>query len=665
MKRAFALLLLVLAAAPLGALTVDEILSAPFCYALTAAKERIAWIANDGGARNVWTAEAPKFEARRLTRFTGDDGVDLGELTISDDGQWIAFTRGGDLEVGGENPNPAGAASTPPQEVWTVSLHDGTVREIGEGSEPRISGSRVAFVAKKQLMLAPLDGSAKPVALLAASGTRTHLRWSPDGTKIAFVAPRREHAFVGVVDVAAKEVRYLDPSVDHDVAPAWSPDSKQIAFLRIPSREELFIFAPERSGRPWSIRIADAATGKGRELWRADAGRGSVFHGTADDDALFWAGDRLVFPGEKDGWTHLYSIALRGASSGGAPQLLTPGDGEVENVFSDGKALVYSTNIGDIDRRHIFKDGAAVTSGKTIEWSPVIAGGRIVYLQSDWTHPGVPTLHGGQALMPVPRFDFVQPQPVVFPASDGLPIHGQLFLPRGGAARHPAIVFFHGGSRRQMLLGWHYMDYYANAYAMNQYLASLGYVVLAVNYRSGIGYGMEFREALNYGTRGASEQNDVTGAALYLRTRADVDPKRIGAWGGSYGGYLTAFALAKSSELYAAGVDIHGVHDWNSEIKVWAPAYDPAKNEAMARLAWQSSPLAYVDTWRSPVLLIQGDDDRNVAFSETIHLAEALRKRDVPVEILVLPDEVHDFLLHRSWVAVYEATAKFFNDRLK
>jgi dipeptidyl aminopeptidase/acylaminoacyl peptidase len=216
-----------------------------------------------------------------------------------------------------------------------------------------------------------------------------------------------------------------------------------------------------------------------------------------------------------------------------------------------------------------------------------------------------------------------------------------------------------------MLLGWHYMDYYANAYALNQVLASRGYVVLSVNYRSGIGYGMEFREALNYGTRGASEVNDVQGAALYLRSRPDVDPKRIGAWGGSYGGYLTAFALAKSSDLYAAGVDIHGVHDWNNEIKVWAPAYDPSKNEELARLAWRSSPLAYVDTWRSPVLLIQGDDDRNVAFTETIHLAEELRKRDAPVELLVLPDEVHDFLLHRSWVAVYEATSKFFDARLK
>jgi dipeptidyl aminopeptidase/acylaminoacyl peptidase len=669
MKRAAALLLFLIAA-PLGAFTIEEILGAPFSYELIASKGRIAWATNDRGARNVWTAEGPKFEPRQLTKFSGDDGVDLGELTFSADGQWIAFTRGGDLETNGESPNPASAAQTPPQEVWMISLRDGSTRKIAEGSGPRIFGSRVAFVAKKQLMLAPLDGSAKPEALIAATGVRHTLRWSPDGTKIAFVAPRKEHGFVGVVDVAAKSVRYLDPSVDRDVGPLWSPDSKQVAFLRIPACAEILAFAPQRSGRPWSIRIADAATGKGRELWRADEGEGSVFRGTESDDALHWLGDRLVFPWEKDGWTHLYSVAV----SGGTPKLLTPGDFEVEHVSSDGRSIVYSSNEGDIDRRHIWKDGAALTSGKSIEWDPVIVDEKTVaFFQSDATHPGQPVvLRGGQALLPVlgregqARVPVLhEPQAVVFPASDGLPIHGQLFLPRGGAARHPAVVFFHGGSRRQMLLGWHYMDYYANAYALNQYLASRGYVVLSVNYRSGIGYGMEFREALSYGTRGASEVADVTGAALYLRTRADVDPKRIGAWGGSYGGYLVAFALAKSSELYAAGVDIHGVHDWNSEIKLWAPSWDPAKNEELGRLAWQSSPLAYVDSWRSPVLLIQGDDDRNVAFTETIHLAEELRKRNVDVELMVLPDEVHDFLLHRSWIAVYQAVSDYFDRKLR
>ncbi len=115
-----------------------------------------------------------------------------------------------------------------------------------------------------------------------------------------------------------------------------------------------------------------------------------------------------------------------------------------------------------------------------------------------------------------PSSQLVEPQPVMLAAADGLKLHGQIFLPAHADAdvRHPAVVFFHGGSRRQMLLGWHYMQYYHNAYALNQYLASRGYIVLSVNYRSGIGYGMEFREALNYGATGASEFNDVQGAGL-------------------------------------------------------------------------------------------------------------------------------------------------------
>lgn len=229
--------------------------------------------------------------------------------------------------------------------------------------------------------------------------------------------------------------------------------------------------------------------------------------------------------------------------------------------------------------------------------------------------------------------------------------------------RHPALLFFHGGSHRQMLLGWHYMEYYNHAYAMNQYLASRGYVVLAVNYRSGIGYGLRFREAPAQGAAGASEFNDVLGAGLYLRSRPDVDPARIGLWGGSYGGYLTALGLARASDLFAAGVDLHGVHDWNEGIRNFIPDYHPTPEQE--RLAFESSPMAWLDTWRSPVLLIQGDDDRNVFFSQTIKLTEALRERKVHVEDLVLPDEIHDFLRNASWLAAYHAAVEFFDREMQ
>ena len=265
-----------------------------------------------------------------------------------------------------------------------------------------------------------------------------------------------------------------------------------------------------------------------------------------------------------------------------------------------------------------------------------------------------------------PAAKLVVPQQVIFSAADGMQIHGQLFLPAsaGDGKKHPALVFFHGGSRREMLLGWHYMDYYSDAYGMNQYLASLGYIVLSANYRSGIGYGLNFREALNYGAAGASEFNDVMGAGLYLRSRADVDGAHIGAWGGSYGGFLTAMALARASDLFAAGVDMHGVHDWVLELGNWDANYNPNADQQASRIAWESSPLAYVKTWTSPVLLIQGDDDRNVQFANTVRLAAALRAQGTPFEEHVFPDEIHGFLLERDWIEAYTLEADFFNRKL-
>jgi dipeptidyl aminopeptidase/acylaminoacyl peptidase len=227
------------------------------------------------------------------------------------------------------------------------------------------------------------------------------------------------------------------------------------------------------------------------------------------------------------------------------------------------------------------------------------------------------------------------------------------------------VVFFHGGSRRQMLLGWHYMFYYHQAYGFNQYLASKGYIVLTVNYRSGVGYGLDFREAKDYGPNGASEYNDVIGAGLYLQGRGDVDARRIGLWGGSYGGYLTALGLARASDMFAAGVDLHGVHDWNLEIRNAWPEYERQKQEETARIAFESSPMSSVGSWRSPVLLIQGDDDRNVVFSQTVILAEALRKEKVHFEQMVIPDEIHDFLVHDHWLQVYHAADRFLGRYLK
>jgi dipeptidyl aminopeptidase/acylaminoacyl peptidase len=418
--------------------------------------------------------------------------------------------------------------------------------------------------------------------------------------------------------------------------------------------------------------VANVTDGAGGQVWMAQPGAGSVFRAVVAEDQLVWtSGNRIVFPWERDGWTHLYSVA----AEGGAATLLTPGEFEVEHVSysQDASEIVYSSNQGDIDRRHIWRvatDGgrapATITSGAGLEWSPVLVTGGLAYLCADARGPARAAIQLGSASREMapetipadfPTDDLVVPQQVIYSASDGMPVHGQLFLPPAGAPgkKHAAVVFMHGGSRRQMLLGWHYMDYYNNAYAMNQYLASQGYVVLSINYRSGTGYGLNFREAVNYGATGASEFHDVEGAGLYLRTRADVDPARIGLWGGSYGGYLTALGLSRASSLFAAGVDFHGVHDWSTRLTA---------NTDAARTALESSPMASVRTWRSPVLLIHGDDDRNVNFSETVTLANALRQQGVYFEQLILPDEIHGFLRHASWLRGYHAAADFLRRKL-
>jgi dipeptidyl aminopeptidase/acylaminoacyl peptidase len=256
---------------------------------------------------------------------------------------------------------------------------------------------------------------------------------------------------------------------------------------------------------------------------------------------------------------------------------------------------------------------------------------------------------------------------VAFKAADGTTVHGQLFARNDGGSAKPGIIFVHGGPPRQMLLGWHYMGYYSNAYAVNQYLANHGFVVLSVNYRLGIGYGRKFHQPEHAGPAGAAEYQDVLAGAKFLQHQQGVDPGRIGIWGGSYGGYLTGLALARNSDIFKAGVDLHGVHDWSHLRDYIAKPdvrFEQGDRDAAIKLAWTSSPDAGIDQWKSPVLLIQGDDDRNVEFQQTVDLARRLAARHLPFEELVLPNEIHGFLRHVSWLTVDSATVEFLARKL-
>ena len=663
--------------------TLEQVMSSPFPSELIVAKrgDRIAWVFYAQGKRNIWVAEAPTFASRQLTHMDTEDGQDATAPIFSPNGNSIAFVRGGNKNQNGEVANPTSDVAGAKQEVWVVDVRSGRTARIGEGNSPLFSpnSEEVEYLREGHIWGVPVSGG-KERKLFEARGNVTSPEWSPDGSELAFSSTRGDHAFVTIYSPRSNHLRFLAPTVDRDIAPRWSADGRRIAFIRLPSVADTFAADRERV-QPWAIWVVDAHSGQGKEIWHSgNADNDSFFGGFGGNDVWQWvAGGRLLFMSERDGWAHIYSIS----SEGGAVTALTPGEFEVENVAvsADKSFAIIATNKNDIDRRHLWKVNVAggspqqITNGGGIEMYPVVVNGdrQIALLHSTARDPFMPFIAAadGSNLKPLaaqalprdfPSAQLVVPEQVVFKAADGLEIHGQLFKPRNASAKLPAIVFMHGGPMREMLLGWHYRDYYHNSYAENQYLVSRGYMVLSVNYRSGIGYGRAFRLAPHRGARGASEYQDIVAGAKFLQSRDDVDKKRIGLWGGSYGGYLTALGLARNSDIFAAGVDFHGVHDWSQRVAGLPVPTDTAERNRVAR---ESSPISSVDKWRSPVLLIHGDDDRNVEFSQTVNLVRRLRASGVEFEQIIYPDEIHELLLHQDWLRAYHAAADFFDKHLK
>jgi dipeptidyl-peptidase-4 len=701
--------------------SIEKILSYPFSYELESARktDRIAWFEFEQGRRNVFTAAAPDFKPVRLTSFMDDDGTDLTGLAISDDGAVVVFVRGHDPNNKGWVANPSHFPDGSEQAVWAVRTREGKPFRLAAGSAPALSpdGKWVAFVKQGQIYGAAVAAPAKKAGsgeapelapLFRTWGTNSAPRWSPDSRKLAFVSDRQDHGFIGVYDLAARKIVYLAPSVDRDTSPTWSGDGKKIAFIRRPGSAFAQIVAqaqnapggpsyrpaaPAAQAPQAAAPSAKPATGPGFQaskfadghvltFWAADVEKGTaekVWHDLLDDSTLGnirsirWAGDSLVFMVERNNWQHYFAVPVIGPADS-VPVDLTPGDGEAEFVgyAADGRTLFYSTNVGDIDRRDLWKTPTAggppvqLTKGDGIETepAPLASGDKVAVLYTDARRPRcvalVPAL-GGEAKVVNPALPAgfpldaqVVPEAVILKAEDGLEFHTQVFVPNDikPGERRPAILFTHGGPQRQMLLGYHYMFFYHMAYAMNEYFAAQGYVVISVNYRSGIGYGREFRMAPNRGAAGSSEYLDIVAAARYLQSRPDVDPGRIGLYGLSYGGLLTALGLSRNSDIFKAGVDIAGVHLWGNSIDTNSTAF-------------KASSVATVDKWTSPVLLVQGDDDRNVAFSQTTGLVQLLRARNIYHELIVFPDEVHDFLVYGKWIKTFNAADDFFDRFLR
>jgi dipeptidyl aminopeptidase/acylaminoacyl peptidase len=651
---------------PAGSLAAN--LALPFASDLAGADNArvFAWVENTAGVRNIWVS-GPDAPARQRTSFTEDDGIELSDLALSSDGRRLLFVRGGDAEFPeGSLPNTGPAAETPEQTLFITDV-GGTQAPIkiglGHGATFSRDGARVAYTRKGEIWL--WTGAGAPQRIATLQGTISDLQWSPDGQRLLFAERRRAHSVIGLLDIAAHKLQYLGPTLGRSSDPVFSPDGRQIAFIQF--RDPPASLA-QSSASFWSLRVADLASGDVRIAWTAPSGEGGKYQGTRGRN-LFWSGSgHLLFPWERTGWMHIYALS---AEKGGAPRDLTPDANEVENFVPtpDGKAIVYSANAGHLDTRQLWR--ADIESGKPVRltqdsvfvFRPVFGGDRLAATATDpWRPAHMVLVNGMKPLGQAPLVrNYIRPEVVTFKAADGLEVHGQLFRGKG-VGKRPALVFVHGGPRRQMLPAFSPMHYYSNAYILNQAFAAQGYTVLSINYRSGTNYGRAFREAPETARGGAAEYRDVLAGGQWLANQTEIDPKRIGIWGGSWGGYLTALALARNSDLFAAGADFHGVH---TLLRPVGNTVSPASEPQVQQLQWDSSPLGAIDRWRSPVLIIHGDDDKNVDYDQSLILARELTARGVPFEELSIPNERHAFFRYHEWLASYRATQDFFARVLK
>jgi dipeptidyl aminopeptidase/acylaminoacyl peptidase len=656
-----------------------DLLARPHHSGLVSAPDagRFAWVENRLGARNVWVASTGA-GASQVTRFGEDDGQDVSQLRFSADGKGLVFVRGSPPGPDGAAPDPLSTPGGAKAEmIWTWK-EGGAAAPYAPGSSPAFSpdGSSLAFVRQGRLFVGPLSEPEKAVGVQLRGRARTPA-WSPSGSAVAFVSDRGDHALVGVYSLDAKSVTWMAPGFGTDRAPAWSPDGSRIAFLRMPSDPVKPVLSWEPGGT-LEVWVAEVRTGNGARAFRSKDRNAGWAQDTEREPLLWAAGDRLVFPWEGDGWARFYAVA----ASGGGPVALTPPGCEARGAaLSPARdALLFASNCGDPDRSHVWTvpvsggEAHLLTPGKGIEVDPVASGNAVAFFSGDAQRPLAPyVLERGSRPRPlpqgsssdVPAHRLVEPEPVELRAADGTVLHGQLFRPADGhPGRRPAIVFVHGGPSRQMLLGWHPTGWYHFAYALNQVLVAKGFVVLSVNYRGGTGYGRRFRHPPGLGPEGAVEYQDVPAAAAWLRTRDFVDPRRIGIWGGSYGGLLTAMALARHPALFAAGFDLAGLHDWPAFYRTVAPV---PLGPAEVKRAASSSPVADLSRWRAPVLVVHGDCDGAVPFSQSLDLIQRLQllPRPPEVEMLAIPDEVHMFLRYDTWSRVHRAAADFFERRLR
>jgi dipeptidyl aminopeptidase/acylaminoacyl peptidase len=468
----------------------------------------------------------------------------------------------------------------------------------------------------------------------------------------------------------SREVRWSMPSASADgkfvVGPARSTDNKD----------------------RWIVSV-DPETGKSRvldrltdEAWIRELGQGGGF-GTATveflpDNHTIW------FLSERDGWMHLYTLDV--ASDRPSPKQLTSGKWEItaaELSADQSRFYVTSTEVHP-GERHLYSmpvaGGArtritAMTGSNQSEVSPDDSTLGLVYSYS--TKPPevylMPNRAGATATQVTTTpteawrsFKWADPQLVTFKARDGVEVYARLFTPEMMAAKRdpsrPAVVFVHGAGYAQN--AHRYWASYFREYMFHNLLASRGYVVLDVDYRASSGYGRDWRTAI-YRHMGGKDLEDIVDGAKYLVSAHGVNAKRIGVYGGSYGGFITLMAMFTTPDVFAAGAALRPVTDWAHYNHGYTSNIlnEPHKDAEAYR---RSSPIYFAQNLKGALLICHGMVDTNVHFQDSVRLAQRLIElRKEKWELAVYPVENHGFTEETSWADEYKRILKLFEDNLR
>jgi dipeptidyl aminopeptidase/acylaminoacyl peptidase len=599
--------------------------------------------------------------ARAATPLTWENifGPQKGarQATISPDGKWVAVAANSGQENGifimstaadsqpkfwikGSSPvwfpDSSRIVFADGNDLWAVDLNAATPTRLTSDAEDERAasvspdGKWVAFYSTRSgsqdIWLVPAAGGASAKQLtkgaMAVDDTRFAPAWSPDGKSIAYISNKADYWSddVWAIDVTSATPRQLSRGLMAMATPVWSPDGTSVALLGTSKKGYWYEDMSD-------IYIVNAATGAERTVKMQVYGT-DWLHSLP----VFWSADgsQIYFVYLERGVFNLWAVP----SAGGVATRLTNLSGAIRSIQTTAKADAFS---------FIY---TSPTRGPDVEYFSAIGGPtrRLTNFADEWEH-------------------VAEPEEVSYRSYDGLYVQGFLYRPPNmtPGEKYPALVNVHGGGTN---------SYLKTQNLIEQYLASKGYVVLAINYRGGSGFGREFQD-LSVNKWASDEAKDAAAAADFLRAQPYTSGK-VGIYGYSYGGIMTMATIARVPEKFDAAVPMAGIYDFGDAYtnadrvgKIFTKTGHGGAPEERKEVYALSNTLARMKDIKTPLLIMHGEADVRAPFHQYELAVDILKKHNKIFESKTYPGEPHGFRNPANRADMYRRLEAFLDKYLK